>query len=200
MSQKPPVTNVIARALSWQPSRSDTSKYQALYTHTNGHRTSTTFSKEELDAYDPRVAVALTFMFERCVPSSIPHNLLYTLQHWSKPYLECNLELDGDMLRHLGGIEKLSCSVRPQHVRAHVWSFEMIKVHDFEIVLVQGLRFLNIPDHWMEQHYPGSLHRMLVAQSLGLPEEEVADAACTVPNAEPEQTNLPDNISSGLAT
>lgn len=156
--------------------------YSIFVTDEYGAVTVTYYTVQELTAHDPRVVQALELLFsnKRITGSDVANCLRRSVRHWDTPYLAC-----GDPRRdiyvgfgYFGEFHRFVDASTPGYVSAVVWCFDIKTTSSgVDVALEQRLQTCSIPEPWMEQHYPGSVYRILVAQSLGLTDADVVAAA-----------------------
>lgn len=169
------VAHAIENAVAWHLCEAD-GLYYAQLDPDDGSHSMVGFTSADLKSYDARVYNALLSLRSNyVVPSAVVASCLRrTVRHWDTPYLACTDVSTGVNFGYLGTFSRLRPSDTAGYILATVWCFDIRTVaHGVTVALEQRHRTVNIPEQWLEQHYPGSLHRFLVAHSLGLPDADI---------------------------
>lgn len=193
MTQKIPLTEAIEQADYWSVGQ-DRGTYRAVLQPVNARDDEAedcrvvNYTSAELRAFDARLYLALRFLIRKTISGAIPRCLQLTLAVWASP----SRVVDG--IGYIGAITKIQEPARTGAITCVCeWARLAKETSGIDVVVLHDTREIDIPDQWMEHHYPGCLHRIIVAQSLGLSSTDVAKAACTLPDLI-VSASLPDDV------
>lgn len=189
MTSKLPLQLAIAGAKSWLKRHVGEAGYYVRLKQAANDNDLVHYTEDELNAYDARLYPVLNFLELKMLSGMIPRCLQLTMDLWASPTRRI------DDLGYIGQIQEIGKSEQPG-ITMCVLTCTQVKQTEsgIDAVTHHYTKSWGLPDAWLEQHYPGSLHRILVAQSLGLSDEEVA-VACTMSNPSVLQVCLPQNLS-----
>lgn len=176
MTQTIPLTHAIEHARYWSMSRGTGPCYAELHP-VNGNSVVVGYTAAELNRHDPRLYKALSSLIKRTTGRMVPQCLLMTLRLWATP-----ARVDAN-LGYIGTITDIDQNQAiGTTIRCTGWHADVVSVApSIDVVLNPRMRCMALDTAWLEHNYPGFLHRMLVAESLGLSSVAVAKAACTSP-------------------
>lgn len=175
------IADVVDIAVSWHKNKSNNC-FHTQYEQEDGSH-AIAFSEQELIAYDQRIYEALDFLVsnETLSGRQVAACLKRSMRHWSIPYFACSAVSHRGPVGYVHAFQKLRPPRGTGTILVNAWCFNIAATASgLEVVSDQCLTVFELPEQWMAQHFPGSLHRVMVASSLGLSISEVVQAACCI--------------------
>lgn len=146
------------------------------------------YTKAEVLAVDNRLLEALDYLLLSKQRTTTWMRLATTYAHWQCPGLRLPLTLPGTgaCQSYLGALKGIYKDSPDGMVHAEATSYTLTTLlSGLEVVNVVTADFEQIPVAWMEQHFPGSVHRIHVAISLDCSFEQTAVQAYAIADAQP---------------
>lgn len=150
----------------------------------------TEISQEELDVVDSRLATALLYLANEDAATTVSL-LKTTIDFWHS-----SIRLPEEIISpaRTSYITSISHVLHQNHaqksLRLYVDIAHVQHVDDVDIVIHTSQETVDKSYTWLEQHFPGGVHRLLGADALGLSAQEQTDYVFTVTSAPAFDTDL----------